>query len=186
MTMITGLRTSKRTLSSLGLAALLAILPATAAFAQTQNARPGAGFSVPVTGTTTAGADPSQTLAGTLTIQRFARQNGSLVAVGTVVATVTDTTKNDAVSTLVTPVTLSVNRSTTTATCEILHLVLGPLNLTLLGLDIQLNEVVLDITAVPGAGNLLGNLLCAVGGVLDGAAPAAEIVSALNNLLAAL
>jgi hypothetical protein len=28
--------------------------------------------------------------------------------------------------------------------------------------------VVLNITAVPGAGNLLGNLLCAILGLLDG------------------
>ena len=44
-----------------------------------------------------------------------------------------------------------------------LHLVLGPLDLNLLGLRVQLNQVVLDITAIsgntPGAG-LLGNLLC--------------------------
>jgi len=46
--------------------------------------------------------------------------------------------------------------------------VLGPLDLNLLGLEVHLNRVVLDIVAVPGAGNLLGNLLCAVAGLLDG------------------
>jgi hypothetical protein len=54
------------------------------------------------------------------------------------------------------------------ATCNILHLVLGPLNLNLLGLTVHLNRVVLDITAVQGAGNLLGNLLCAVANLLNG------------------
>ena len=49
-----------------------------------------------------------------------------------------------------------------------LHLVLGPLDLDLLGLVVHLDKVVLDITAVPGAGALLGNLLCAVVGLLDG------------------
>ena len=58
--------------------------------------------------------------------------------------------------------------SSSMAACDILNLVLGPLDLNLLGLRIQLNQVVLDITAVPGPGNLLGNLLCAVAGLLDG------------------
>jgi hypothetical protein len=50
-------------------------------------------------------------------------------------------------------------------TCAILHLELGPLDLTLLGLNVHLDNcrngpITLDITAVTGAGNLLGNLLC--------------------------
>ena len=53
------------------------------------------------------------------------------------------------------------------ATCPILHLVLGPLDLNLLGLMVHLDRVVLDITAQSGPGNLLGNLLCAVAGLLD-------------------
>lgn len=52
--------------------------------------------------------------------------------------------------------------------CPILHLDVGPLNLDLLGLQVHLNQVVLDVVAVPGPGNLLGNLLCAVAGLLDG------------------
>jgi hypothetical protein len=36
-----------------------------------------------------------------------------------------------------------------------------------LGLVVDLAPVHLDITAVSGAGNLLGNLLCAVVGLLD-------------------
>ncbi|HEY2259639.1 MAG TPA: hypothetical protein VGH45_07995 [Solirubrobacteraceae bacterium] len=51
--------------------------------------------------------------------------------------------------------------------CPILHLTLGPLNLNLLGLTVHLNQVVLDITAHSGPGNLLGNLLCSVAGLLD-------------------
>jgi len=67
------------------------------------------------------------------------------------------------------------------ATCDILHLVLGPLDLNLLGLQVNLNRLVLDIVAVTGAGNLLGNLLCAVTGLLDGG-PLAGLLSQLNNL----
>lgn len=53
------------------------------------------------------------------------------------------------------------------AACNILHLVLGPLDLNLLGLAVHLDRVVLDITANSGSGNLLGNLLCAVAHLLD-------------------
>jgi len=75
------------------------------------------------------------------------------------------------------------------AACNILHLVLGPLDLNLLGLVVHLNQVVLDITAVPGAGNLLGNLLCAVAGLLDGTPIGGllgQLAGLLNQILAAL
>jgi len=74
----------------------------------------------------------------------------------------------------------------TAATCDILNLVLGPLDLNLLGLEIHLNQVVLDIVAVSGAGNLLGNLLCAVAGLLDGGGPLGQIAGLLNQILAIL
>jgi hypothetical protein len=67
-------------------------------------------------------------------------------------------------------------------TCPILHLELGPLDLNLLGLRVQLNQVVLDITAIPGPGNLLGNLLCAIAGLLDGV----DLGGVLGNLLQSL
>jgi hypothetical protein len=56
----------------------------------------------------------------------------------------------------------------TPGACSILSLDLGPLDLNLLGLRVALDPVVLLIEAVPGAGALLGNLLCAVAGLLDG------------------
>ena len=71
----------------------------------------------------------------------------------------------------------------TTAGCTILTLDLGPLHLDLLGLVIDLAPVNLDITAVPGAGNLLGNLLCAVAGLLDGPSGALNGIAALLNRL---
>lgn len=70
--------------------------------------------------------------------------------------------------------------------CDILNLDLGPLDLNLLGLQVDLAPVVLDITAVPGAGNLLGNLLCAVAGLLDGNGPLTGISALLNRLLTGL
>ena len=70
----------------------------------------------------------------------------------------------------------------TSPTCPILHLVLGPLNLDVLGIVVTLNQVVLDITAVPGAGNLLGNLLCAVANLLN-PTDLAQLVALLNQIL---
>lgn len=105
---------------------------------------------------------------------------GQLVLNGVLNGTVTTATGaidivNQAFSTLLTP---AVGGS-----CTILTLDLGPLHLDALGLVIDLNQINLDITAVPGAGNLLGNLLCAVAGLLDNGGPLTGISGLLNNLL---
>ena len=73
-----------------------------------------------------------------------------------------------------------------TGSCDILNLVLGPLDLNLLGLEVHLDQVVLDIVAQAGAGNLLGNLLCAVAGLLDNGGPLQGIARLLNQILALL
>ena len=72
--------------------------------------------------------------------------------------------------------------------CRILTLDLGPLDLNLLGLRVQLNAIHLRITAVPGSGNLLGNLLCAVAQLLDQFPPPLpgqldQIISLLNRII---
>jgi hypothetical protein len=72
------------------------------------------------------------------------------------------------------------------ASCEILRLSIGAIDLNLLGLTVHLNPVLLVITAVPGPGNLLGNLLCAIANLLNGPSPLAGIVALLNQLLALL
>jgi hypothetical protein len=69
------------------------------------------------------------------------------------------------------------------ATCDILNLVLGPLHLNVLGLVVDLNQVVLTITGATGAGNLLGNLLCAITGLLDPLGSLTQIVALLNQLI---
>ncbi len=93
---------------------------------------------------------------------------------------------------------MSINRPGSTATliqpaaqasCSILHLDLGPLDLNLLGLDINLNEVILNVVGITGAGNLLGNLLCALTGLLDipGALAAiTHILDMVNTILSGL
>jgi hypothetical protein len=74
------------------------------------------------------------------------------------------------------------------ASCDVLNLRLGPLNLDLLGLVIDLNRIVLNIVAQSGAGNLLGNLLCAVAGLLDGGLQGllGRVVRLLNRILGQL
>ena len=84
----------------------------------------------------------------------------------------------------------------TAPACSILFLDLQPLTLNLLGLQVLLSRVTLLINAIPGAGNLLGNLLCAVvnllnpgSGLLGNAILAgilAGLVGALNDLLGGL
>ncbi len=71
--------------------------------------------------------------------------------------------------------------------CPILHLSLGPINLNLLGLQVTTNTIVLDITAVPGPGNLLGNLLCDVANLLNqNPLNLNQIAALLNHILALL
>jgi hypothetical protein len=82
-------------------------------------------------------------------------------------------------------VQMPVNQQATQASCQILDLVLGPLDLDLLGLTVHLDTVHLNITAVPGAGNLLGNLLCAVAGLLDGTGQG-SLLDLLNDILGQL
>ena len=69
-----------------------------------------------------------------------------------------------------------------TGSCTILHLELGPLDLNVLGLMVHLDQVVLDVTAQSGSGNLLGNLLCAVAHLLDDG-PFNTILADLTDLL---
>lgn len=71
--------------------------------------------------------------------------------------------------------------------CTILNLVLGPLQLNLLGLVVTIpTPVTVNITAVPGNGNLLGNLLCAVANLLNPGATLTQITAFLNALVALL
>ena len=85
-----------------------------------------------------------------------------------------------------TPFTAPIQNLAVGASCSILNLDLGPLHLNLLGLVIDLAPVHLDITAVPGAGNLLGNLLCAVTHLLDGSSPLGGLSALLTRLLTGL
>ena len=128
------------------------------------------------------------TFSGTFTPQKFSVTNGVLHATGVLKGTLTNA-NGTSLGTVNQTVTDSVNTSAAANAvvgCQVLNLVLGPLNLNLLGLVVTLNQVTLNITAVPGAGNLLGNLLCAVVNLLNGTGGLASLSALLNQILAAL
>ena len=145
------------------------LAPATAG---AQAVRP---VTLPVVGTVVGGG----TFNGTATVTRFINQNGQLTALGVVTGILTNATgtPTTVVSTFATPVNI------TAATCSILHLDLGPLNLNLLGLQVDLSQIVLDITGQTGAGNLLGNLLCAIAGLLDSPGGLARLLNQILGIL---
>lgn len=147
------------------------------------------GLAVPVVGTGTDGA-----FAGTFTLQRFVPNGTGVDAVGMLTGIVTKAT-GEAVS-VVQTIRIPANVSTGTASmstaaatispaaiCPILHLDLGPLHLDLLGLQIDLSRVILDITAESGPGNLLGNLLCAIVGLLDSPTGLAQLLNQILSIL---
>jgi hypothetical protein len=135
---------------------------------------------VPVLGTLTSGG--TGTFNGQFQINRFVLQNGKINAVGTLVGTVTNTATG--VTSGVLSALSATLAPTSSASCTILHLDIGPINLNLLGLVITTNEIILDITGVPGPGNLLGNLLCSIANLLN--SPDQTVVTTLNNILAIL
>lgn len=140
--------------------------------AATQAASLATATPIPITG-----SDATQSFTGTFRPTGFTNQNGQLAVTGVVSGTLTNLLTGVR-QTVSQTVTTTVQSAQASGTCKILNLVLGPLHLDLLGLNIDLNQVVLNITAQSGPGNLLGNLLCSVAGLLDGSG-----LNGLANLL---
>ena len=138
-----------------------------------------------VTGTL---ADGTGAVVGTFDIARVANQAGTLTAVGMFAGSITDAAGQ--VTSGSQSMSLPVDLQQSNGSCQILDLVLGPLDLNLLGLVVHLDTVHLNITAQQGPGNLLGNLLCAVAHLLDGPtgvnAILNQIATLLNRLLGVL
>jgi hypothetical protein len=161
--------------------AVLFALLASVAFAP---ARPAAAqVAVPITGSFTDAVGGTGTFVGSFDISRFVARQGQLLAVGTLTGTLTDSLGN-VIGTVTQAITLPVGIGQ--ATCEILDLELGPLDLDLLGLVVHLDRVNLEITAEQGPGNLLGNLLCAVASLLDNGGSLSGIARLLNQILGIL
>lgn len=162
--------------SALAMAAMMAVSSTAFAASNTATAAP---VTAPVTGTVAGGG----TFTGTLTNIVIQNVNGQLVATGNLTGTLTNALGQVIGSVTNVPVQLL---AAATGTCQILNLTLGPLDLNLLGLMVHLNQVVLNITAQSGPGNLLGNLLCSVAHLLDNGGPLSGIAGLLNNLLSHL
>ena len=167
-------------LAATALLAIATILPASAA--------PGGSLVVPVHGLLN-----NAEATGTLNISRFETSDQKLFAVGTITMAPVGTPSQVSIIAARVPVVLPNSPSGAPAstlaptaaagpTCQILNLTLGPLDLDLLGLVVHLDQVNLNITAQQGAGNLLGNLLCAVANLLNGT----NLSSLLQQLVNAL
>ena len=108
-------------------------------------------------------------LPATFTITNFVRQNGQLVAQGTI------TGVSQAVS---------APAQILSSTCNILTLNIGAIHLDLLGLVVDVAPIDINISAVAAPGNLLGNLLCAITNLLNNPSGSlAGVVALLNRIL---
>lgn len=152
---------------------------------------PAGTLTAPITGMT---AD-EDAVTGTFTPLKFIKTNGKVFVRGVVDGTITDAESETSRTFTVIRKTRVISMNGTPATaraanapCEVLDLVLAPLRLDLLGLVVNLDRVDLNITAVSGPGNLLGNLLCSVVGLLDGGLQGllGRVVRLLNRILGQL
>jgi hypothetical protein len=160
-------------------AALVCGLMALPGSASAQDAAPLA-HKVAVTGT--------KGFTGTYTIDRFVNKGGKIYSVGTLKGKLQGKrVSKDGVQmpAAVAPAGQAAQLPPIPGACQVLNLVLGPINLNLLGLSVRTNQINLRIDAVPGAGNLLGNLLCGITNVLNpGSTPLGQLTQILNALLA--
>jgi hypothetical protein len=139
-------------------------------------------MSTPITGTTANGKQ----FTGTFAVKRFITRNNKTYALGTLAGRIGGR-KVPAHSVRI-PVSMAPQTgATAAANCQILDLVLAPIDLNLLGLRVHLDQVHLNITAQSGPGNLLGNLLCSITGLLDqNPLTAGQLTGLLNVVLAIL
>ena len=126
---------------------------------------------------------------GTYTIKRFTHRGSKLYAVGTLKGRLKGrrVTKNNVriPASLARPASAAQIPPTPNA-CQILNLTLQPIDLNLLGLRLRTSRIDLRLEGVPGAGNLLGNLLCGITGILDPQAATPATPSVLTQVLNAL
>jgi hypothetical protein len=144
---------------------------------------------VPVTGK----ARNGKSFSGHMNITNFVSRGGKTYAVGTLTGRLGNrsvkATQVELPASVPAAMKSSVMRAhaapsaSAAAACPVLHLVLGPLNLNLLGLHVSLNQVVLNITAQSGPGNLLGNLVCSVANLLNNQSVLGQELTGLLNIV---
>jgi len=145
---------------------------------------------VPLTGTVAPlpGTTVGGTFTGSFSIMRFEARNNTIFAVGMVSGAISGPAPI-ARTGISGPLTLQVTATSggphaargaivlAQATCDVLHLQLGGDMLNLLGLQVALSPVTLDLTGGTGP---LGNLVCQIVGLLNNVA---GVVGLLNQLL---
>jgi hypothetical protein len=169
------------------------MLVETTGVASAQSSPPRLTQIVPLTGT----AKNGKKLQARYTIERFIAKGGKLYSVGSVVGRLGGRrVSKDNVRLPASVAYASGARASQLPlpplppgnSCSILALNLGPINLNLLGLVVRTNEIQLRIDAVQGPGNLLGNLLCGITGILNpptlASTPLGQLAQILNALLA--
>ena len=157
------------------------------ASAQTAPATQKLAKTIRVTGATQSG----KKMNAKYTINRFIAKGNKTYALGTLKGKVGG--KHFTKRNVKLPVAQSTGAAAAQATsCQVLDLVINPINLNLLGLVVHTDTIHLNITAVPGPGNLLGNLLCGILGILNpptggtGGLTGAQLAQLLNAILGAL
>ena len=165
------------TLAAVVAAAALAAVGVSAASAASTGASPQVTnvapiYKMPITGV----AKNGKMFRGSYAIQQFVVKNGKVWADGTISGRLKG--RHVTRGNVMMPASLTDNsgsaQTSQSGTCQVLHLVLGPINLNLLGLRVTLGggtaanqPIVLDITAQQGGG-LLGDLLCGLTNTLSG------------------
>jgi len=172
---------------------LLLAAPSAQASTVSQKAAPAVAavpFTAPVTGSFTDASGGPGVFAGTFEPTQFTATDTDVIATGTLTGTLTDAsgaTLGTVNQTISTPIDRDASAGTlAAASCQILDLRLQPIDLDLLGLRVHLDTVHLNISADTGPGDLLGNLLCALTGLLDGGGALSQIAALLNQILAIL
>ena len=145
-------------------------------------------YKLPVTGV----AKNGKKLNGTYAVQRFVVKNDKVYAIGTLTGRLKHRKVTRYGVMIPASLTGANGAQTSQATCQVLHLVLGPINLNLLGLRVTLGgglqanqPIVLDITAQQGGG-LLGDLLCGLTNSLSGTGILGQLNTQLQQLSATL
>jgi len=129
---------------------------------------------------------------GDILIEKFLPEGGSKLqvrVVGTILQGTATTAggviqsiTNEAFSAPATLVSGTSQNSAVQVICPILFLDIGPIELDVLGLVIDISEITINVTAIQGGG-LLGSLLCALANLLQNGLPLGALLAQLNLLL---
>jgi hypothetical protein len=120
---------------------------------------------------------------GSFTVTEFRASGGALQVTGTLTGTCTadEATGPTFTQEITTTVTATVTRAP--GACRTLRLLIGAIDIDRRGLVVHTRYIVVAVTAPSGSGNLLGNLLWAVGNSLSSGAPATHVAELLNQFL---